>query len=161
MVKPLLRWQWRVDHVNVQATLGEEDAADTVSRIIVGFEGDKSRLSLRDRMVFEQVELFTGHVLPFATLMYVWDGQLPVEHVHVHPRTGRVRYIVAETGTRNAGKWLNFERDVVADYTRVYGEPPTGRISSVGVLTDSDNLKQRAEAWYGDITFHGRSGSAA
>jgi hypothetical protein len=40
---------------------------------------------------------------------------------------------------------------VLADYQRVFGEAPSGPIVSVGVLTDSDDLKNHVEAWYGDI----------
>jgi hypothetical protein len=39
----------------------------------------------------------------------------------------------------------------VDDFRQVFGESP-GRIISVGVMTDSDDLKNRAEAWFGDIT---------
>lgn len=156
---PWLRWQWRVNEMDARATIDDEDLSDTPTRIIIGFEGDLSRLSFRDRLIFEQVELFTGHKLPFATLMYVWDGQLPVEHVRQHERTGRVRYLVAESGQTQLRQWLAVERNVMADYERVFGEAP-GRISSVGVLTDSDDLKSPTEAWYGDIGFFGRPASA-
>jgi len=156
---PWLRWQWRVNEMDARATIGDEDISDTPTRIIIGFEGDMSRLSFRDRLIFEQVELFTGHKLPFATLMYVWDGQLPVEHVRHHERTGRVRYLVAESGESQLRQWLSVERNVMADYQRVFGEAP-GRISSVGVLTDSDDLKSPTEAWYGDIGFFGRPAGA-
>ena len=108
-------------------------------------------LSLRDRIFFAQVELFTGNLLPFATLTYVWDGQLPVGTVLPYARSARIRYDVVESGAAHAGQWLRYERNVLDDYRRVFGEAPTGHITSVGVLTDSDDLKNHAEAWYGDI----------
>lgn len=152
---PWLRWQWRVNEMDARATIADEDLSDTPTRIIIGFDGDLSRLSFRDRLIFEQVELFTGHRLPYATLMYVWDGHLPVEHVRQHERTSCVRYLVAESGKSRLHRWLTVERNVMADYQRVFGEAP-GHISSVGVLTDSDDLKTPTEAWYGDIGFFGR-----
>jgi hypothetical protein len=63
---------------------------------------------------------------------------------------------VAESGPQRLGRWLSVERDVIADYQRVFGEAP-GRITSVGVLTDGDDLKNHVEAWYGDIGFFGQA----
>lgn len=151
---PWLRWEWRVDSVHEQATVADDDREDTPARLVIAFGGDMNRLSLRDRMFFEQVELFTGNELPFATLTYVWDGELPVGSVLPYARSGRIRYDVVESGRARAGRWLRYERNVVDDYRRVFGETPSGPIVSVGVLTDSDDLKNRVEAWYGDIGLH-------
>jgi len=148
---PWLRWEWRVDTVHEQATVADDVREDTPARLVIAFGGDMSRLSLRDRIFFEQVELFTGNELPFATLTYVWDGRLPVGSVLPYARSGRIRYDVVESGAARAGQWLRYERNVLADYRRVFGEAPTGPVVSVGVLTDSDDLKNHAEAWYGDI----------
>ena len=148
---PWLRWEWRVDAVDETATVADDVLEDTPARLVIAFAGDMSMLTLRDRVFFEQVELFTGKMLPFATLTYVWDGQLPVGTVLPYARSGRIRYDVVESGAARAGQWLRYERNVFDDYRRVFGSAPVGHITSVGVLTDSDDLKNHAEAWYGDI----------
>lgn len=148
--RPWLRWEWRVDQIAVAATVADDDLDDCPARLVLGFAGDNSRLSLRDRLFADQVELFTGEPLPFATLCYVWDGQAAPESVLPYARSSRIRYLVAESGGAGTGQWHAYRRNVVADYTRVYGEPP-GRLIGVGVLTDSDDLKSSAEAWYGDL----------
>ena len=148
---PWLRWQWRVDAMHEEATVNDDDAEDTPVRVIVAFAGDVSRLPLRDRLFYEQVELFTGNKLPFATLTYVWDGQLPVGRVVPYARSPRIQYQVVESGPGRVGQWLSYERNVVQDFVKVFGHTPPGHISSVGVLTDSDDLKNQVEAWYGDI----------
>jgi len=148
---PWLRWEWRVDSVFEKATVADDLREDTPARLVVAFAGDMAKLSLRDRIFFEQVELFTGNQLPFATLTYVWDGALAVDTVLPYARSSRIRYDVVESGAKRAGQWLRYERNVLEDYRRVFGEAPTGPITSVGVLTDSDDLKNHVEAWYGDI----------
>lgn len=150
--RPRLHFSWRVEHVPSRASVEEPESDDCPARIILAFDGDERRLSLRDRLFYEQVELFTGHRLPYATLMYVWDGALPPDSVTPNHRTARIRYVAVESGNGRAGQWLHYERNVVADYQRIFGEAP-GRISSVGVLTDSDALKFDVDAWYGDISF--------
>lgn len=146
-----LQFSWRVQQVPQQASVDTPEHDDAPARVILAFDGDAARLSLRERLIFDQVELFTGQRLPFATLMYVWCATLPPESVVRNHRTSRIHYLTVESGPRRAGQWLHYERDVVADYRRVYGEAP-GMISSVGVLTDSDALKHEQQAWYGDIT---------
>ncbi len=156
-----LQFSWRVHHVPSQANVAAAEHDDCPARIIVAFAGDDTRLPLRDRLFYEQVELFTGQRLPFATLMYVWDGgEHPPESVHRNHRTARIQYLTVESGTQGAGRWLHYERDVVADYQRVFGEAP-GHIVGVGVLTDADALKIDLEAWYGDITLASTSARAA
>jgi hypothetical protein len=147
-----LRFSWRVAQIHDDATVARAEADDSAARIVLAFGGDDARLSLRERLFFDQVELFTGQRLPYATLMYVWDRHLPTESVIHNHRTSRIRYLTVEHGQSRLGQWLAYERDVVADFRRAFGEAPQ-RISSVGVLTDSDALKHEQQAWYGDIEY--------
>ncbi len=148
-----LRFSWRVQDVPAQGDVTVPEHDDCPARLILAFGGDDARLPLRDRLFYEQVELFTGNRLPFATLMYVWDGGggHAVESVHRNHRSSRIQYLTVESGSARAGQWLRYERNVLADYQRVFGEAP-GPIIGVGVLTDADALKIKLEAWYGDIT---------
>lgn len=147
-----LRFSWKVPHVHDRADVATAELDDCPARLIVAFDGDIARLSLRDRLLFDQVELFTGQRLPFAMLMYVWDGgRHAVNTVHRNHRTARIQYLTVESGGARTGQWLNYQRDVAADYRRVFGEAP-GRVIGVGVLTDGDALKTDHDAWYGDIS---------
>lgn len=152
-----LRFSWRVREAPVQADVGVAEYDDCPARLILAFGGDDARLPMRDRLFFEQVELFTGQRLPFATLMYVWDGGThALESVHRNHRSARIQYLTVESGAHRCGHWLYYERDIVADYQRVFGELP-GPVIGVGVLTDADALKTDLEAWYGDITLSPQS----
>jgi len=151
-----LRFSWRVREAPPHADVGVAEHDDCPARLVLAFGGDDTRMPLRDRLFFEQVELFTGQRLPFATLMYVWDGgKHALESVHRNHRTARIQYLTVESGAQRAGQWLHYERDVAADYLRVFGEAP-GPIIGVGVLTDADALKTELEAWYGDINLSPR-----
>lgn len=151
-----LRFSWRVRDAPGHADVAVAEHDDCPARLVLAFGGDDTRMPLRDRLFFEQVELFTGQRLPFATLMYVWDGgKHALESVHRNHRTARIQYLTVESGAARAGHWLHYERDVAADYQRVFGEAP-GPITGVGVLTDADALKTEMEAWYGDITLSPR-----
>jgi hypothetical protein len=149
---PWLEWDWRVDSFPAKATVSDDDVEDSPARVVVGFDGDMSTLPLRELMFRDQVELFTGQVLPFATLAYTWDGRVAVDQVVDYPRSKFIRNLIVESGQSGLGGWHHYRRNVVDDYRRVFGAEP-GRIRSVGILTDSDDLKTRIEAWFGDLTF--------
>ena len=50
------------------------------------------------------------------------------------------------------GQWRDYHRNILEDYRRSFGEEPWD-IVAVGVMTDSDNTKQKARCLYGDVTF--------
>ena len=162
-VKPtpagVLRFSWKVPRVATDASIDAAERDDCPARVIVAFDGDHRRLPLRDRLLFDQVELFTGQKLPYAMLMYVWGGAgNPVGSVHRNHRTARIQYLTVESGQGRTGQWLHYERRLADDHRRAFGEPP-GPVIGVGVLTDADALKLDLEALYGDITH--QPGSAA
>lgn len=149
---PWLQWSWRVDRFPEDAALDDDERDDSPARVIVAFDGDSRRLGLRDLMFAELVELLTGQPLPFAMLMYSWDGRAPVEQVIAYPRSGRIQYLVVESGSARTGQWLSYRRNVLDDYRQVFGAEP-GRIHHVGVLNDSDDLQLELQSWFGDIAF--------
>ncbi len=60
--------------------------------------------------------------------------------------------IVVESGPQKVGMWVVEERNIYEDYKRAFGEePPT--INGVAIMTDTDNTKEQATAYYGDIVF--------
>ena len=149
---PWLQWQWRVDALVAGARIDDEARDDSPARVVLAFRAASQRLTLGDLMFFEQIELFSGQRLPNTSLLYVWDPELPVGTVARYARTGRIRYFVVESGPARLGQWVSYRRNVAADFSAAFGELP-GPITSVGVLTDSDDMRSTAEALYGDISF--------
>lgn len=148
-----LRWRWRADTLADGADVSADELDDAPLRVVLAFGGNVATLPLRERSFFELVRTFTGKELPYATLMYVWDAVLPVGTVVRVPRTTRIRYVVAESGTKSLGRWNDYRRDVADDYRRAFSGEAPGHVTAVGLLTDSDDLGGMAEGWYGDIAF--------
>jgi len=141
---------WRVPELIAGADVRERDVEDAPVRVLLSFEGDESQLSARNRMIFDLAQAVAGERPPFATLMYVWDAQAPEGSVVISDRTDRVRKIVLESGPKRLGEWRSYERDIVADYERVFGEKP-GALTGIALMTDADNTGSRATAWYGAV----------
>ena len=146
-------WAWWVDHVLADADLAHVERTDAPAQLVLAFDGDRSRLTPRQRSMAELARALTGEEPPYATLVYAWATNTPVEAVVHNPRTDRVRKIVVDSGSADTRRWREHRRNIVADYVRAFGEPP-GRLIGVGVMTDADNTRTTALAWYGRITLH-------
>ena len=140
-----LQWQ----HMDA-ADLTQRDLGDSPVRIVLAFEGDRSRFSAKNAMLSELAHALTGEPLPYATLMYVWCNNREPGSVIINPRTDRIRKLVMESGSRNLGQWLDYERDIRADFEKAFGEAP-GALLAVGIMTDSDNTQSTTQAWYGPV----------
>lgn len=148
--QPWLTWSWKIAGLISSADNHRRDTEDSPVRIVLAFDGDKSKLSFLDTILFDTAKLLSGHDFPYATLMYIWENKAAKETVIANTRTDRIQMLVAESGPSNVGRWVSYQRNIVDDYVNVFGEQP-GRLIGVGVLTDTDNTGEQAEAWYGDI----------
>ncbi len=140
-------FSWWVDALIDDARLDQADQADAPVRVLYGFDGDRTRLSARNRMLFDLAEALTGEPPPFATLMYVWDNRAPVESVVHSARTDRIRKLVLDSGPSQLGRWRDHRRHLVQDFRLAFGEAP-GALKSVAVMTDADNTGASARGWY-------------
>jgi len=143
-------FSWWVPGLIADADMGQRDSDDSPVRLILAFEGDRNKFSAKDAMVNELARLLTGEEMPYATLMYVWCNRRPVESVIHSPRTDRIRKIVVESGAQGLKQWRAYERDIRADFVRAFGESP-GALVAIGLMSDSDNTRSNAVAWYGPI----------
>lgn len=149
---PWLSWRWRVPQLIASADNTQRDAEDAPVRIVVTFAGDTSKFDIEDQAIASRMKALTGQAMPYATLMYIWENRQPVGRVIDNFHTSRVKMIVAESGPERRGRWLHFSRHVADDYKAAFGEAP-GQITSIGILTDTDNTGETTNAYYGDIAF--------
>lgn len=150
---PLVRWSWKVPRLIPDADNSVASKEDAPARLVFAFDGDSARLSLSERALISASHSFSTYPLPYATLMYVWSNSAPVGSVIANPRTQRVQMIVVSSGAAGLGQWQNLQRNVREDFRRVFGEEP-GKLLAWGLMTDTDNTKADAEAWYGPVSFN-------
>jgi hypothetical protein len=147
---PLLRWRWKVERPIRGSDVMRKEGDDYAARIYVSFRYSPDRLSLLERAPFAAARALYGEYPPHAALSYIWDAKAPVGTVVPNPFTDRVRMVVVQSGTADLGRWLGYERDIVADYRRAFGEEPPP-IAGIAIMTDADNTGETAVACYGDI----------
>lgn len=149
---PLLHWRWKVTALIPSADNTRRHSEDSPVRVVVSFDGDIDSLPLDDRMFFDNIRLLTGQQLPYATLMYIWENRVPKNTVIPNPHTSRIKMIVVESGRDKVGNWQEVTRNVVEDFRRAFGAAP-GKITAIGIMTDTDNTGENVHAYYGDIQF--------
>lgn len=149
---PLMAWRWKVAGLIPDADVRVAAHEDSPVRILLGFDGDRSKLTPIERMQHAIWKQIVGHEPPYATLAYVWSNDLAADTLIDSPHTRRIQLIVASTGARSVGSWQSLARDVRADFRRAFGEAP-GMLISISIVTDTDDTRSHAEAWYGDIRF--------
>jgi len=146
-----LGFSWKVPKMIAGADMTQRDGDDSPVRVVLAFEGDRSKFSAKNSMLSELALALTGEPLPYATLMYVWGSHSAPESVLINTRTDRIRKVVIESGPERLGRWLDYERDIRADYEKAFGEAP-GALVGIAIMTDSDNTRQKTSAWYGPVS---------
>jgi hypothetical protein len=147
-----VKFSWKLPGLIQYADLANKEFDDSPVRVVLAFEGDRSKFSSKNAMLSELALMLTGEQLPYATLMYVWCNACEANSVILNPRTDRIRKLALESGPGKLNRWLDYERDVRRDFEKAFGEAP-GALTSVSIMTDSDNTASLAKAWYGPITF--------
>lgn len=145
-----LQFEWRASNLIEGADMTQRESEDSPVRLVLAFDGDRSRFSPRNAMLSELTRTITGEEMPYAVLMYVWSNDLPVGTVITNPRTDRIRKIVVESGPARLGQWLRYERDVYRDFEQAFAEAP-GLLQSIAIMSDTDNTRGHTLASYGNI----------
>ena len=125
-----LRWRWKIEGVNTNASERDIKKFDHAARVVLAFD------------------TFVG---PPRTLNYMWGNVERAGAVLEHPKSSRAQIFVLESGNAKAGQWVMEERDVTADWQKVFGSRAMPRIVGLGAMTDNDSLGQRLVGYYADF----------
>ena len=147
----MLAWRWKVDNVLTRADARRKEGDDYPARVYVAFRYEAGAATLWERTRYGAIKLLYGQYPPRHVINYIWDNRLPPGMALDNAYTDRAKMIVVESGPARVGQWVAEQRDVHADYVRLFGaEPPP--IAGVAVMTDTDDTGERAVAYYGAIT---------
>ena len=126
-----LSWSWKI--------------ADTVS-------GGNERTKSGDDYAARVYVVFPGRFFwQMRALNYIWANQLPKGAFVPNAFTANAMLLAVQSGPSNAGRWVTEQRDILADFRRVFDEEPP-KAGAIAIMTDTDNTGAEATAWYGDIT---------
>jgi Protein of unknown function (DUF3047) len=147
---PAISFSWFAEALIKGADNTEKSAEDSPLRVMLSFEGDKDTLSGKEQRFHERAKLLTGRELPYATLMYIWENNKPVETVITNPHTTTIKKIVISSGAQDLGRWMTFKRNIADDYLLAFGKP-AGKLIGIALMSDTDNTGTDITAYYGDL----------
>jgi hypothetical protein len=148
-----LAWQWRVDVPIANADLREKQGDDTAIKVCVSFDMPLDQVPFVERQLLKIGQAKTDEPLPTATVCYVWDNKLPIGTELENAFTGRMRYIVLESGPTGLRQWKSEKRNVGADFTKLFGaeSPKVPPVIAVNIGADADNTHTRSLSYVANI----------
>jgi len=123
---PVLRWDWRAH------------------RLPAGAREDKSRKNDAGAAVYV---VFTGGWRP-RIIKYTYSSTLASGTTASY---GRLKVLVVASGRDGLGQWQTAERDVTADYRRLFDREPPREPVMIMLWSDSDTVKGVAEVDFDNI----------
>jgi len=148
---PILRWRWKVDNVLQRSNVAVKEGDDFPARLYITFAYDPDRVSFSKQLKFKAGQALFGDI-PIAALNYIWETKTPVGTIIDNAYTDFAKMVVVESGVQKVGMWIDEERNIYEDYKKAFGEEPP-LINGVAIMSDTDNTKEQATAYYGDIIF--------
>lgn len=148
---PIVRWRWKVDNLLRNSDVTRKEGDDYPARLYITFEYDPDKVSFGKKLKFKAGQALFGDI-PIADLNYIWDTMTPVGTIVENAYTDFSKMVIVESGTQKVGMWVDEERNIYEDYKKAFGEEPP-MINGVAIMSDTDNTKEQATAYYGDIVF--------
>ena len=148
---PIVRWRWKVDNLLKHSDVSRKDGDDYPARLYITFEYDPDKVSFGKKLKFRAGQAIFGDI-PVGALNYIWETKTPIGTIVENAYTDFTKMIIVESGPQKLGMWIDEQRNIYEDYKQAFGEEPP-MINGVAIMSDTDNTKERATAYYGDIIF--------
>ncbi|MCS6283898.1 MAG: DUF3047 domain-containing protein [Nitrospira sp.] len=148
---PMVRWRWKVENLLQRSDVSRKDGDDYPARLYITFAYDPEHVSFGRKLKYNAGRAIFGDI-PIAALNYIWETKTPVGTIIENAYTDFAQMIVVESGPAKVGIWVEEERNIYEDYKKAFGEEPPV-INGVAIMSDTDNTRDRAIAFYGDIEF--------
>lgn len=132
--RPVIRWKWRAEKFPVKSAPESLEAPgenDFAGRVYV---------------IFPAMFILNSNVIE-----YIWAEKLPVGSTGTSPYSKNIKLMVLESGPVKEGKFISEERDVAADYIKLFGKPPQHNIGAVAFMTNAEHTRTSADAMYDEI----------
>ena len=149
---PIVAWRWKITKTYSKEDVTQKQGDDYPARLFITFEFDPAKLGFLEKARFEAIRLLRGEYPPCCAINYIWSGESPAGLIANNPRSDRSRMIVVESGKTRLKTWVREQRNIYDDYKKAFGQDPS-MISSVAIMTDSDDTRDFGVSFYGDIVF--------
>ncbi len=131
---PFLNWTWRIENRLGNFNEQEKSGDDYAARVYIVISGGVFFWNTR-------------------AINYVWSANTVKGKIWPNAFAGDNAMMIAIRSRKDpTGSWFSEKRNVQADLKQVYGKDYQ-YIDAIAIMTDTDNAKGKALAYYGDIYF--------
>lgn len=130
---PVLKWDWRIFQLPEGANEDSKKLNDSAASIYVVFAFG--------RVLFKKAPM---------SIRYTWSSTLPVG-TELSKFFGNQKIVVVASGKDEIEKWVSFERNIVEDYKRLFGEIPPEKPLALLILSDGDDTGEYIKTDYNNI----------
>lgn len=127
---PILSWDWRVHTLPTGANEFSEKNNDAAASIYVVWGFNALRVP--------------------RVVRYTWSSTQDIGRTAAR-NMNMQHIVVVASGEKNLGRWVTFERDIIADYNRFFRGKAPRRPIAILILSDADDTGSVAKADYGRI----------
>lgn len=132
---PFINWRWKIaNYLTPQVQEKTKSGDDYAARIYVVLDGGLRFWNTK-------------------SINYVWASNLPKYSIWSNAYAGNsVKMLALRAREDRTNTWYTEKRNVREDFKKLLGQD-VHAIDAVALMTDTDNSKQTATAYYGDIYF--------
>jgi len=131
---PYLNWTWRIENRLVNLDEQEKSGDDYAARVYVVISGG----------------LFFWNT---RAINYVWSANMATGKIWPNAFAGDNAMMIAIRSTKDpTGNWFSEKRNILTDLKQIFTKDYL-YIDAIAIMTDTDNAKGSATAYYGDIYF--------
>ena len=125
--KPFMVWQWKVTHLPTGGDFRAHYTDDQAAQLIVAISSSRF-------------------------LSYIWDSTVPQGIVGNAPAPPfrKILALVMQSGAQALGTWITERRNLVQDYTRLFGEAPEA-LQGLRIQINSQHTHSFAESYWKSI----------
>ena len=87
---------------------------------------------------------------PHSSLNYIWANREHAAAILPNAYTDRAQMFPLQHGGAKAGRWVEEQRNILADYRRAFGTDPPAT-ATVAIMADTDNTGEQVTAWVDDL----------
>lgn len=130
---PYMNWSWKIDNILSDVDETKKSGDDYPARVYVVISGGFFFWRTR-------------------AISYTWTSKEPKGSVWPNAFTDNATMVAMQSGDELLGQWVTEKRNVLEDIKNLL-DLDTTEINAVAIMTDTDNSKQSATAYYGNILF--------
>jgi hypothetical protein len=156
---PRLCWRWKIANTYQKGDARKKSGDDYPLRIFVVFPYDPDDFSFWQNAKYKSAKMIYGEYPPGRSLNYIWANRPHPESRFRSAYTEMAEQIVLQSGSTNAGIWINEEVDIIADYQKAFGKTAPNK-ARLAIMNDSDNTKEQSISYLQYIDLSSDKGSS-